>query len=116
MRNAFLGAKMASRIAAMIPAVDATRARCGTPLLLTLPIHAGAYPPRPREKSIRVERYRLVLTLESAAVSTTKFMIAAAKGMCAAAKAVTKGLPDRADELPVWFHGTIVTIIAIAST
>src|SRR5436309_14232275 len=100
MRKAFLGAQIASRMAAIIPAVDAMSARCGTPLLLTMPIQRGAWPSRPREKSIRVERYRLVLTLESAAVSTTKFMIAAANGICAAANAVTNGLPERVDELP----------------
>ena len=57
----------------------------------------------------------MVFTLESAAVSTTKFMIAAAKGICAAANAVTNGLPERPEPL-VWLHGTIVTMIAIAST
>ena len=58
----------------------------------------------------------MVFTLDSAAVSTTKFMIAAAKGMCAAANAVTKGLAEIVEEALAWFHGTIVTIIAIAST
>ena len=36
-----------------------------------------------------------MFTLESAAVRTTKFMMAAAYGICAAANAVTKGLPER---------------------
>src|SRR5215831_13214774 len=98
MRNPFFGARMASKIAAMIPAVESKRARCGTPLALTLPTQPGAYPSRPREKSMRVERYRLVLTLESAAVSTTTFMIPAAKGTCAAKNALTNGLPERLDE------------------
>jgi hypothetical protein len=58
----------------------------------------------------------LVFTLDSAAVSTTKFMIAAAKGMWAAANAVTKGLPESVDEPALRFQGTIVTMIAIANT
>ena len=33
---------MANRMAATIPAVEASSARCGTPLRLTLPIHSGA--------------------------------------------------------------------------
>src|SRR5262252_4492529 len=116
MRKAFFGAKKSSKMAATIPAVEASRARCGTPLRLTLPIQSGPKPSRPNENSMRVERYKLVLTLESAAVSTTKFMIAAAKGTCAAEKAVTNGLPERPDELVLWSHGTMATIIATAST
>ena len=41
MRKAFFGAKMAKRMAAIIPPVEARSARCWTPLRLTFPIHRG---------------------------------------------------------------------------
>jgi len=40
----------------------------GTPLLLSWLSQAGAYSPRESENNIRVERYRFVFALESAAV------------------------------------------------
>src|SRR5437899_3279676 len=42
-----------------------------------------------------------LLSFVIAAVSTTKFMIAAANDICAAANAVTKGLPEM-EEAPIW--------------
>src|SRR5580692_7769658 len=60
--------------------LDTSNADTGVPRLLKRPNAAGAYPPRDNEKSIRDIRYKLQFTLESAAISTTKFITPAAAG------------------------------------
>src|SRR5216684_2250048 len=114
-RKAFFGANTASRIAAIMPALETARARCGTPFVLRRPTHPGAYCPRDNENSIRVERYRFVFALERAAVITTRFMIPAANGIPTVWKARTNGLPVTL-ALPVRFQGVIASITVMAST
>src|SRR4029077_15363716 len=91
--------------AATMPMLDTSSATTGVPRLLNRPSTAGAYPPRASENNIRAVRYRLQLTLESAAVSTTKFMIPAAAGIPADSKTRTNGLSPS----PTWFQGTTPT-------
>ncbi len=53
----------------------------GTPCRLSAPNPRGAYPDRASENNIREVTYRLALAAESAAVSTTKFMMKPAAGI-----------------------------------
>jgi hypothetical protein len=55
-----------------------------------------------------------VFALDRAAVSTTKFMIAAAAGIPALAKTVTNGLAVRSPPWAVTVQGTTVTITSTA--
>src|SRR6266853_572400 len=111
--KAFFGAKTARRIAATIPALDTAKARCGTPLVLRRPSQPGAYLPLDSENSIRVERYKFVFALERAAVMTTRFMMPAANGIPAVAKARTNGLPAML-ALPIRSQGVIASITVTA--
>ena len=65
-------------MAAIIPPVEIANARSGTPPEVRPPIQAGAYSPRESENNIRVDRYKFVFALDSAAEITTKFMMPAA--------------------------------------
>ena len=56
----------------------------------------------------------MVLALERAAVMTTRFMMLPAKGMLAAAKANTNGLP--VTPLPMRSHGVMDSITIMDST
>src|SRR6267154_167316 len=94
--------------AATMPMLETSSATTGAPRLLNRPNTGSAYPPRASENNILAVKYRLQLTLESAAVSTTKFMIAAAAGIPAASKTRTKGLSPS----PTCVHGTTPTTTA----
>ena len=74
-RNAVLLNLQFNAIAAAIPRLDARTAATGIPRLLSLPRIAGAYPPRDSENNIRAVKYKLQSALDSAADSTTKFMM-----------------------------------------
>src|SRR5579864_1440965 len=75
--------------AAIMPMLETSSATTGAPRLLNRPKTGGAYPPRARENNIRAVRYKLQLTLERAAVNTTKFMMPAAAGIPADSKTRT---------------------------
>src|ERR1700719_2891094 len=94
--------------AATMPTLETSSATTGAPRLLKRPSTGGAYPPRASENNIRAVRYKLQLTLESAAVSPTKFMIPAAAGIPADSKTRTNGLSPS----PTWFQGTTPTTTA----
>src|SRR6266404_1998249 len=114
-KKAFLAAKMASRIAAIMPPVEVIRARWGTPLRLRRPSQTGAWRLRDNENSMRVERYKFVFALERAAEITTTFMILEAYGIPTVPKARTNGLPLTA-ALPDWFQGVNANITVMAQT
>src|SRR6266849_1941403 len=61
--------------AATIPPAEASTATAGMFFPLNRPSAAGRYPPRASEKASRAAKYKLATALESAAVSTTKFMM-----------------------------------------
>lgn len=79
--------------AAAIPRLDTAVATSGARRRFTLPNAAGASPLRPRENSMRLQRYRFAFMLDSAALMITKFIIAAAPSNPKSANTFTNGLP-----------------------
>ncbi|CNJ29465.1 Uncharacterised protein [Mycobacterium tuberculosis] len=103
-------------VATTTPVKEMSRATTGTPREEVRAATAGAIRSEPRACSRRVAAYREAFAPESAATSTTKFMMSAAKGMPSSEKTSTNGDSVSSEFCAAVCQGTRQRIIAMDTT
>jgi hypothetical protein len=92
MLNASDGTTMFNKTPATVKTAVSAIPSNGTPCFVILAVNAGALPFIAIDRRMRPVEYSPALRLDSAAVSTTKFMMSPAAGTPIDAKKVTNGL------------------------